>query len=68
MNLAHFPPDTEFPAISLAALGVATPVSADALAQLASGFAKWYDIWMMKGFSPIHDAWLARAACLARAG
>jgi BirA family transcriptional regulator, biotin operon repressor / biotin---[acetyl-CoA-carboxylase] ligase len=64
MNLAHFPPDTEFPATSLAALGVATPLSADALTQLASGFAKWYDIWMTKGFAPIHDAWLARAAGL----
>jgi BirA family biotin operon repressor/biotin-[acetyl-CoA-carboxylase] ligase len=64
MNLAHYPPDTEFPATSLAALGVAPPLAADALAQLASGFAKWYDIWMTKGFAPIHDAWLARAAGL----
>jgi BirA family biotin operon repressor/biotin-[acetyl-CoA-carboxylase] ligase len=64
MNLAHFPPDTEFPATSLAALGIAAPTPSDALGQLASGFAKWYDIWMTKGFSPIHDAWLARAAGL----
>jgi BirA family biotin operon repressor/biotin-[acetyl-CoA-carboxylase] ligase len=64
MNLAHFPPDTEFPATSLAALGVAAPQPNDALAQLASGFAKWYDVWMTKGFAPIHDAWLARAAGL----
>ena len=64
MNLAHFPPDTEFPATSLAALGVGAPEPNDALAQLASGFAKWYDIWMTKGFAPIHDAWLARAAGL----
>lgn len=64
MNLAHFPPGMEFPATSLAALGVAAPQPADALTQLASGFAKWYDIWMTKGFAPIHDAWLARAAGL----
>ncbi|HEY7979425.1 MAG TPA: biotin--[acetyl-CoA-carboxylase] ligase [Rhizomicrobium sp.] len=64
MNLAHFPPDTEFPATSLAALGVSVPSPSAALAQLAAHFAKWYDVWMMNGFSPIQDAWLARAAGL----
>ncbi len=64
MNLAHFPSDTEFPATSLAALGIPTPLPRDALTQLAAHFAKWYDIWMTDGFSPIHDAWLARAAGL----
>ena len=64
MNLAHFPPDTEFPATSLAALGVSAPSPSAALTQLAAHFAKWYDVWMMNGFSPIQDAWLARAAGL----
>ena len=64
VNLAHFPPDTEFPAISLAALGATVPNASDALAQLASGFAKWYDVWSAQGFAPIRDAWLARAAGL----
>ena len=64
MNLAHFPPDTEFPATSLAALGVSAPSPSAALAQLAAHFAKWYDVWMVNGFSPIQDAWLARAAGL----
>lgn len=64
MNLAHFPPDTEFPATSLAALGIAGPSASAALTQLAAHFAKWYDVWMTKGFAPIHDAWLARAAGL----
>jgi BirA family biotin operon repressor/biotin-[acetyl-CoA-carboxylase] ligase len=64
MNLAHFPPDTEFPATSLAALGVAAPSASTSLVQLAAHFAKWYDIWMTDGFTPIHDAWLARAAGL----
>ncbi|HEY2034141.1 MAG TPA: biotin--[acetyl-CoA-carboxylase] ligase [Rhizomicrobium sp.] len=64
MNLAHFPPDTEFPATSLAALGVSVPSASTALAQLAAHFAKWYDIWMTSGFPPIQDAWLARAAGL----
>jgi BirA family biotin operon repressor/biotin-[acetyl-CoA-carboxylase] ligase len=64
MNLAHFPPDTEFPATSLAALGVSVPSPSAALVQLAAHFAKWYDTWMTNGFSPIQDAWLARAAGL----
>jgi BirA family biotin operon repressor/biotin-[acetyl-CoA-carboxylase] ligase len=64
MNLAHFPPDTEFPATSLTALGIPAPLQREALIQLAAHFAKWYDVWMTNGFSPIHDAWLARAAGL----
>jgi BirA family biotin operon repressor/biotin-[acetyl-CoA-carboxylase] ligase len=64
MNLAHFPPQTEFPATSLAALGVTVPQPGEALTQLAAQFAKWYDIWMTTGFSSIQEAWLARAAGL----
>jgi BirA family biotin operon repressor/biotin-[acetyl-CoA-carboxylase] ligase len=64
INLAHFPPDTEFPATSLAALGVPPPLPIEALAQLAAHFAKWYDVWHGRGFAPIRDAWLARAANL----
>jgi BirA family biotin operon repressor/biotin-[acetyl-CoA-carboxylase] ligase len=64
INLAHFPPDTEFPATALAALGVPAPPSSEALGQLAAHFAKWYDIWRGQGFPPIRDAWLARAANL----
>ena len=64
MNLAYFPPDTEFPATSLAALGVSVPSATAALTQLAGHFAKWYDVWMNSGFSSIQDAWLARAAGL----
>jgi BirA family biotin operon repressor/biotin-[acetyl-CoA-carboxylase] ligase len=64
MNLAHFPPDTEFPATSLAALGVSVPSPSAALTKLAAHFAKWYEVWMTSGFPPIQDAWLARAAGL----
>lgn len=64
MNLAHYPPDTEFPATSLAALGVSVPSPSAALTQLAAHFAKWYEVWMTSGFPPIQDAWLARAAGL----
>jgi BirA family biotin operon repressor/biotin-[acetyl-CoA-carboxylase] ligase len=64
INLAHFPTHTEFPATSLAWLGVPVPAAIDALTELAAAFAKWYDIWRGQGFAPIRDAWLARAANL----
>ena len=55
---------TEFPAISLKALGVTAPAPCDALGLLACNFAGWYDIWRSQGFAPLRDAWLARAAGL----
>lgn len=64
VNLAHFPPDTEFPATSLAALGVPPPTPEQALTALAAQFAKWYEVWRGQGFAPLRDAWLARAAGL----
>jgi BirA family biotin operon repressor/biotin-[acetyl-CoA-carboxylase] ligase len=64
INLAYFPPDTEFPATSLAWLGVPVPPVGEVLTQLAIHFAKWYDIWREQGFLSIRDAWLARAANL----
>jgi BirA family biotin operon repressor/biotin-[acetyl-CoA-carboxylase] ligase len=63
-NLAHFPQGTEFPATSLAALGVTPPDSDVALAALAGHLAKWYEVWRAQGFAPLRDAWLARAAGL----
>lgn len=64
INLAHYPPDTEFPATSLLELGSRTPPAGEALAQLAVNFARWYEGWRGRGFAPIRDAWLARAANL----
>ncbi|HEX2593482.1 MAG TPA: biotin--[acetyl-CoA-carboxylase] ligase [Rhizomicrobium sp.] len=64
MNLAEYPPDTEFPATALSALGVVVPKPRDALAKLAASWAGWYDIWQDHGFGPIRDAWLMRAANL----
>lgn len=64
INLAHHPEGTEFPATSLAALGAIAPAPALALTHLAASFAKWYEIWCAGGFSPLRDAWLARAAGL----
>ena len=64
INLARHPDGTEFPATSLAALGIPPPNPRDALARLANEWAKWYDIWTVGGFRDIRDAWLARAANL----
>jgi BirA family biotin operon repressor/biotin-[acetyl-CoA-carboxylase] ligase len=64
VNLAVHPSDTEFPATSLAALGVPAPAPEAALGVVATRFAHWYDLWMMNGFEPLRDAWLARAGGL----
>lgn len=64
INLAVHPESTEFPAISLAALGVRAPAPEVALTVLAAGFAIRYDQWRTQGFAPLRDAWLARAAGL----
>jgi BirA family biotin operon repressor/biotin-[acetyl-CoA-carboxylase] ligase len=64
MNLKSHPPDTEFPATSLTGMGLSAPLPRHALLELAGPFAKWYDVWRADGFSPIRDAWLARAAGL----
>ena len=61
VNLANSPPGTEFPATSLAQLGLAPPSSDDALTVLAARFAHWYDVWMSEGFQTVRAAWLARA-------
>ena len=64
VNLASAPEGTEFPATSLAQLGIAAPSSETALTVLAARFAHWYDAWMNKGFETIRAAWLARAGGL----
>jgi BirA family biotin operon repressor/biotin-[acetyl-CoA-carboxylase] ligase len=64
INLAHFPPDTEFPATSLAALGSAEVSPKDACRHLAAAWSEWYDVWRNDGFVRIRDIWLSRAARL----
>lgn len=64
VNLAGHPADTEFPATSLAAHGAKAPRPSDALASLAVHWSRWYDTWTERGFAPVRDAWLARAAGL----
>ena len=60
VNLASFPQGTEFPATSLAQLGVAPPSAEEARTVLAARFAHWYDAWMSEGFETVRAAWLAR--------
>jgi BirA family biotin operon repressor/biotin-[acetyl-CoA-carboxylase] ligase len=64
VNLAHHPEGTEFPATSLAALGVSPPSPQDALVVLASRFAPWQAVWERDGFEPLRAAWMARAGGL----
>jgi BirA family biotin operon repressor/biotin-[acetyl-CoA-carboxylase] ligase len=64
INLASHPEGTEFPATSLAQLGIAPPSSEEALSVLAVRFAHWYDAWMRNGFEIVRSAWLARASGL----
>jgi BirA family biotin operon repressor/biotin-[acetyl-CoA-carboxylase] ligase len=64
VNLASSPEGTEFPATSLAQLGIAPPSSEEALTVLAARFAHWYDAWMKDGFEIVRTAWLARASGL----
>jgi len=66
VNLASFPPATEFPATSLAQLGIAAPSPRDALTILAARFADWYDVWMSEGFEMLRAAWLERAGGLGK--
>jgi BirA family transcriptional regulator, biotin operon repressor / biotin---[acetyl-CoA-carboxylase] ligase len=66
VNLASFPPGTEFPATSLAQLGIAAPSSHEALTVLAARFAHWYAVWMSEGFETVRTAWLARAGGLGK--
>lgn len=61
VNLARHPEGTEFPATSLAALGVTPPAPEAALALLAARFAHWQARWREEGFAPLRAAWLARA-------
>jgi BirA family biotin operon repressor/biotin-[acetyl-CoA-carboxylase] ligase len=64
INLASHPADTEFPATSIAGLGEKSPAPHAALDCLAASWSKWYEVWSERGFEPIRDAWLARAARL----
>ena len=60
-NLAHHPDLPDRPATSLAALGVAPPLPAQMMADLAAQFDHWLNIWRAQGLPVIIAAWEARA-------
>lgn len=67
LNLAHFPPQTSYPATSIAAEGFAGITTPDLFAALARRLDGWLETWRQQGFPPVREAWLARAAGLGEA-
>lgn len=64
VNLVSTPTGTPYPAASLTGQGVAPPPPEEALKSLAAAFSRWYEDWLANGFSPLREAWLARATGL----
>jgi BirA family transcriptional regulator, biotin operon repressor / biotin---[acetyl-CoA-carboxylase] ligase len=64
VNLVSSPPATEFPATSLAELGLAAPAPEMLLERLAERFQEWARQWREEGFATVRAAWRARATGL----
>lgn len=64
VNLMSAPADTEHPATSLAAEGIAGISPSDLLAAFLRHFDLWRGCWQESGFAPVRRAWLTRAAGL----
>ena len=61
INIAAHPPETPYPATSLAAIGAC--VDADTLRDgFCRAFVGYYDTLRREGFAPLRAAWLARAS------
>jgi BirA family biotin operon repressor/biotin-[acetyl-CoA-carboxylase] ligase len=61
VNVAHHPPDAEFPATSLRDAGCRDLDVAGMLASFCRHFDGWYGAWSADGFGPVREAWLRRA-------
>lgn len=61
INLRAAPPQSEFPATSLAAEGLADVAPAAMLTALVAEFERWMGLWEAEGFAPIRAAWRTRA-------
>ena len=62
VNLAMHPQGLEYPATSLAAMGVSGVTADDALVALDAAFTRWLAVWRgVQGFAAIREAWLKRA-------
>lgn len=66
INLAHFPPNTDYPATSVAAEGFPGVTTAVLFSALARWLDRWLETWRHAGFAPIREAWLARATGLGK--
>lgn len=64
VNIVAAPADAEYPAISLAAEGVAGITPAVLLGGFVRHFEIWAGRWRATGFAPVRAAWLARASGL----
>ncbi|MCH8685343.1 biotin--[acetyl-CoA-carboxylase] ligase [Pedomonas mirosovicensis] len=64
VNLAVHPDNTERPAISLAAAGIAPPLPMAVAERLATAIDHWRGEWRQGGFAALRSAWLARATGL----
>ena len=64
INVAHHPKDAGQSATSLNALGATDCTPGSLLAALGPSLLRWLEVWRAKGFAPIRQAWLARAAGL----
>jgi BirA family biotin operon repressor/biotin-[acetyl-CoA-carboxylase] ligase len=71
VNLATLPATAEYPTTSFAEHlrkpHTEPPSPEAALSELAAAFDRWIDLWDRAGFSPIAEAWTARAHGLGRA-
>ena len=61
VNVAHHPPDAEFPATSLRDAGCEDVDVADMLTSFCRHFDDWLGVWSAEGFRPVREAWLRRA-------
>lgn len=59
INVAHYPADCDFPATSLAALGVGD--RENLIEDVAAGLNRWIQVWQARGFAPVREAWLAKS-------
>ena len=64
VNIASHPDDTAFPATCLAAHVRPAPSCDTVLGALDASFLRRYEEWRDKGFAPLREAWLERAAGL----
>jgi BirA family biotin operon repressor/biotin-[acetyl-CoA-carboxylase] ligase len=61
INVDSFPEHVMFPATCLRNAGVEIISAKIVLSRFIHNFIPQYDVWMKKGFPPIHKAWMQRA-------